>query len=104
MFKSLQIWLYAAGAAAVAIFYAVFTSTRKENKLLKQVNKTQSESLRVVEVSDKVSNTIHKEHIIEEASIKASIEATKEKVKNETVTNDDLLDPEFIKLLNDSRD
>jgi hypothetical protein len=104
MFSTIKAYLWAAVLAGAGIFFAIFSSTRKENKLLKEVNKNQEESLRTVEVTEDVSTTIHVEHKIEEAAIKASTEAVKEKVRNETTSDDTPLDPEFIKLLNDSRD
>lgn len=104
MFSTIKAWLYAGALAAAAVFFTIFSSTRRENKLLKEVKKNQDESLRVVKIEDEVSNTIHTEHKTQEASIEASVEVTKEKVKNETISNDTPLDPEFIKLLNNNRD
>ena len=102
MFGSIKSYLAIAGAAAVAIFYAIFQSTKKENKILKKVVEAQEESLHIVDVTEKVSTTLHKEHIIKEASIDASIKATKDKVKDETDANNDVLDPEYIRLLNEN--
>ena len=85
--------------AIAAIFYAIFTSTRKENQTLKQVVKDQMESLKLASVKDEVSNKIHISHKIEEASIEKSIEATKVQL-NETDTPDALISPERIRLLN----
>ena len=104
MLSTIKAWLYAGALATVAIFLTMFSSTRRENELLKEVKKGQDESLRVVKIEEEVSNTIHTEHNAQEASIEASLEATKGKVKNETTSNDTLLDPEYIKLLNNSRD
>ena len=102
MFASLKLYLAGAGVAIAAIFYAIFTSTRKENQTLKSVVKEQMESLKVVSVKDEVSNKIHISHKIEEASIEKSIKETKVQLDEATspLHVPVPLDPNTIKLLN----
>jgi len=100
---TIKTYLAIAGSAILAIFYAIFKATKRENEVLKVVNKAQEEQIHVHEVTDKVTEIVHKDHIIKEASIEASTQALKEDIKNETTTPDTPLDPEFIRMLNKNR-
>ena len=102
MISTIKSYLIAGGVAIGAICLTIFSFTRKENKLLKQINKDQEESLKIVDTKEKVATTVHKGHKIQEASIEKSIQETKDLV-NETNTPDTPLDPEFIRLLNKNR-
>lgn len=103
MFSTIKAYLVAGAIGIVSIFFVIFSSTRKENKLLKQVNKDQTESLRIIDTKEEVTSQVTVEHNVKEASLEASNAVVKERVKNETTSNNDTLDPEFIRMLNNNR-
>lgn len=100
MFSKFKLYIYGIVLATIAILVSLLKRSKKREKVLEQHVESQEEALRVSEVTDKVTNLIHKETLIERASIAQSIKETKGKI-NEVSKNDHTeLDPEFVRLLN----
>lgn len=100
MFSKFKLYISGIVLATIAILASLLKSSRKDNKVLREVAKSQEEALRVSEVTDKVTNLIHKETLIERASIAQSIKDTKGKIYDTSKNDHTELDPEFVRLLN----